>query len=38
MSLSMSSDKIRNYRADYNNRPSNVVSFMADVVGSSGRQ
>ena len=29
-------DKIRQYRADYNNRPSNVISFMSSIVGTSG--
>ena len=24
-------DKIRQYRVDYNNRPSNVISFMTDI-------
>jgi hypothetical protein len=27
-------DKIRQYRADYNNRPSNVMSFMSDIVST----
>ena len=27
-------DKIRDYRADYNNRPSNSISFMTDVVAT----
>ncbi len=30
-------DKIRKYRADYNNRPPNVVSFMTDMASTSGR-
>ncbi len=30
-------DKIRKYRADYNNRPSSVVSFMPVIAGTSGR-
>ena len=30
-------DKIRDYRADYNNRPSNSISFMSVVASTSGR-
>ena len=30
-------DKIRKYRADYNNNPSNTVSFMTAIVSTSGR-
>jgi hypothetical protein len=30
-------DKIRKYRADYNNRLPSVVSFMPDIVSTSGR-
>jgi len=30
-------DKIRSYRADYNNRPSNVISFMSAMASTSGR-
>jgi hypothetical protein len=30
-------DKIRKYRADYNNRPSSVVSFMSAIASTSGR-
>ena len=30
-------DKIRDYRADYNNRPSNAISFMPAVASTSGR-
>jgi hypothetical protein len=30
-------DKIRKYRADYNNRPSSAVSFMPDIASTSGR-
>jgi hypothetical protein len=30
-------DKIRKYRADYNNRPSSVVSFMPAIASTSGR-
>jgi hypothetical protein len=30
-------DKIRKYRADYNNRPPSVVSFMTDIGSTSGR-
>jgi hypothetical protein len=30
-------DKIRKYRADYNNNPPNTVSFMADITSTSGR-
>ncbi len=30
-------DKIRKYRADYNNNPPNTVSFMPGIVSTSGR-
>ncbi len=30
-------DKIRKYRADYNNRPPSVVSFMSVIASTSGR-
>ncbi len=30
-------DKIRKYRADYNNRPSSAVSFMTPISSTSGR-
>jgi hypothetical protein len=30
-------DKIRKYRADYNNRPPSTVSFMSDIASTSGR-
>ena len=30
-------DKIRQYRADYDNRPSHSISFMSDIAGTSGR-
>jgi hypothetical protein len=30
-------DKIRKYRADYNNRPPSAVSFMPAIVSTSGR-
>jgi hypothetical protein len=30
-------DKIRKYRADYNNNPPSAVSFMYAIVGTSGR-
>ena len=30
-------DKIRQYRADYNNRPSNTISFMTAIASTSGR-
>ena len=30
-------DKIRQYHADYNNRPSNVISFMPVIASTSGR-
>ena len=30
-------DKIRQYRADYNNRPSNAISFMPALASTSGR-
>ncbi len=29
-------DKIRQYRADYNNRPSNAISFMPAIASTSG--
>jgi hypothetical protein len=29
-------DKIRQYHTDYNNRPSNTISFMSDVSSTSG--
>ena len=29
-------DKIRQYRSDYNNRPSNSISFMSSIVSTSG--
>ena len=29
-------DKIRQYLADYNNRPSNVISFMTVIASTSG--
>ncbi len=29
-------DKIRRYHTDYNNRPSNTISFMSSVASSSG--
>jgi hypothetical protein len=32
-----SADKIRKYRADYNNRPSSPVSFMPAIASTSGR-
>jgi hypothetical protein len=31
------SDKVRKYRADYNNNPPNTVSFMSAIVSTSGR-
>jgi hypothetical protein len=31
------SDKIRKYRSDYNNNPSNVTSFMSGITSTSGR-
>ena len=31
------SDKIRQYRADYRNRPSNAISFMPAIASTSGR-
>ena len=31
------SDKIRQYHADYNNRPSNTISFMHAIASTSGR-
>jgi hypothetical protein len=31
------SDKIRSYRTDYNNRPSNAISFMSTIPSTSGR-
>ena len=30
-------DKIRKYRADYNNNPPNVTSFIPAIVSTSGR-
>jgi hypothetical protein len=30
-------DKIRQYRSDYNNRPSNAISFMPAIASTSGR-
>ena len=30
-------DKVHKYRSDYNNRSPSVVSFMTDVVSTSGR-
>jgi hypothetical protein len=33
----VSDDKIRKYRADYNNNPPNTVSFMSDIGSTSGR-
>jgi hypothetical protein len=30
-------DKIRQYRTDYNNRPSNAISFMTAIASTSGR-
>jgi hypothetical protein len=30
-------DKIRQYRADYHNRPSNAISFMPAIASTSGR-
>ena len=30
-------DKIRKYRADYNNNPPNDISFMPDIASTSGR-
>jgi hypothetical protein len=30
-------DKIRKYRADYNNNPPNAVAFMPAIAGTSGR-
>ena len=30
-------DKIRQYHTDYNNRPSNSISFMSDIASTSGR-
>jgi hypothetical protein len=30
-------DKIRQYRADYNNRPSNAISYMPAIASTSGR-
>ena len=30
-------DKIRKYRADYNNNPPNAVAFMPAIVGTNGR-
>jgi len=30
-------DKIRKYRADYNNNPPNAISFMTAIASTSGR-
>ena len=30
-------DKIRVYRTDYNNRPSNTISFISSIPSTSGR-
>jgi len=30
-------DKIRKYRADYNNNPLNAVAFMPAIAGTTGR-
>ena len=30
------SDKIRQYLADYNNRPSNTIAFIPDIASTSG--
>ncbi len=30
-------DKIRKYRADYNNNPPNAISFMPTIASTSGR-
>ena len=30
-------DKIRKYRADYNNNPPNTISFMPPIASTSGR-
>ena len=30
-------DKIRSYRVDYTNRPSNAISFMSAITSTSGR-
>jgi hypothetical protein len=30
-------DKMRKYRADYNNNPPTSISFMTDMVSTSGR-
>jgi hypothetical protein len=30
-------DKIRKYRADYNNNPPNTISFMSNITSTSGR-
>jgi hypothetical protein len=32
----VSPDKIRQYHSDYNNRPSNSISFMSDITSTSG--
>jgi hypothetical protein len=33
----VAADKIRKYRADYNNNPPNAVSFMPAIAGTNGR-
>ena len=35
--LNAAADKIRKYRADYNQNPSNTISFMPAIVSTSGR-
>ena len=37
MRLQAAADKIRKYRADYNNNPPNTVSFMTAMGSTSGR-
>ncbi len=33
----VTADKIRKYRADYNNNPPNAISFMPAIASTSGR-
>ncbi len=35
--MRLSADKILQYRTDYNNRPSHVISFMCAIPSTSGR-
>ena len=37
LSTKVFNDKIRKYRADYNNNPPNAVAFMPAIAGTTGR-